>query len=96
MWIHRDAIDANDYNPNHVAPPEMRLLKRSILADGWLFPVLVCPPAPSDVTDKPYVIVDGYHRWKVSGDKASCTPDRRLHAVRSFCPSAWTVPTAWQ
>ena len=70
MWVHRDAIDANDYNPNHVAPPEMRLLRRSILSDNWLFPILVCPPAPSDVTDKPYVIVDGYHRWKVSGDKA--------------------------
>ena len=68
-WLQRDLIDANDYNPNHVAPPEMRLLRRSILADGWLFPILVCPPAPTDVTDKSHVIVDGYHRWKVSGDK---------------------------
>jgi ParB-like chromosome segregation protein Spo0J len=69
VWIHRDDIDANDYNPNHVAPPEMRLLRRSIVKSGWLFPVLVCPPAPTDTTDKPYIIVDGYHRWKVSGDK---------------------------
>jgi ParB-like chromosome segregation protein Spo0J len=70
QWINRTDLDANDYNPNHVAPPELRLLKRSILTDGWLFPLLVCPPAPDDKTDKPYVLVDGYHRWLVSDDPA--------------------------
>ena len=49
-WINRADIDPNDYNPNHVAPPEMRLLKRSILSEGWLFPLLVCLPAPDDRT----------------------------------------------
>ena len=29
-----DKIQANSYNPNHVAPPEMRLLYKSILEDG--------------------------------------------------------------
>lgn len=69
-WINRVDIDPNDYNPNHVAPPEMRLLKRSILSEGWLFPLLVCPPAPDDRTTKPYMLIDGYHRWLVSDDPA--------------------------
>lgn len=70
QWINRADIDPNDYNPNHVAPPEMRLLKRSILSEGWLFPLLVCPPAPTDSTTKPYMLIDGYHRWLVSDDPA--------------------------
>ena len=28
-----EQIDANSYNPNHVAPPEMRLLYESIKED---------------------------------------------------------------
>lgn len=57
-WVHRDALRANDYNPNAVAPPEMELLKRSIMEDGWTQPIVV----HTDGT-----IVDGFHRWTVSG-----------------------------
>lgn len=60
QWIHRTELTANDYNPNHVAPPELRLLETSILEDGWTQPI-VCLP------DK--TIVDGFHRWTVSGRK---------------------------
>ena len=54
-----DKIQANSYNPNAVAPPEMKLLYKSILEDGYTMPI-VCYYL-SDI-DK-YEIVDGYHRY---------------------------------
>jgi ParB-like chromosome segregation protein Spo0J len=65
-WIHRDCLRANSYNPNHVAPPEMRLLRISILEDGWTQPLVVRE------TDRvaEYEIVDGFHRYTVSGESA--------------------------
>ncbi len=60
QWLHRDKFKPNDYNPNSVAPPELELLKTSILEDGWTQPIVVNP----DMT-----IVDGFHRWTVSGQK---------------------------
>lgn len=56
-----DKIQANTYNPNAVAPPEMKLLYKSILEDGYTMPI-VCYYL-EDV-DK-YEIVDGYHRYTV-------------------------------
>lgn len=55
-----DMIDANSYNPNHVAPPEMRLLYESIREDGYTMPVVVYQKP-----DGRYEIVDGYHRYTV-------------------------------
>lgn len=57
-WVPRDDLTANDYNPNHVAPPELDLLALSILADGWTQPIVARPDG---------VIVDGFHRWTVAG-----------------------------
>lgn len=56
-----EKIQANAYNPNHVAPPEMKLLYQSIKEDGYTMPI-VCYYLPE--TDK-YEIVDGYHRYTV-------------------------------
>jgi ParB-like chromosome segregation protein Spo0J len=58
QWIHRDNLKPNDYNPNKVAPPELKLLKISIQEDGWTQPIVV---------NSDYTIVDGFHRWTVSG-----------------------------
>lgn len=58
-WVDRNELHANGYNPNHVAPKEMRLLKISILSDGWTQPIV----ARSDGE-----IVDGFHRWTTSAD----------------------------
>jgi len=55
-----EQIDANSYNPNHVAPPEMRLLYESIKEDGYTMPVVVYQKP-----DGRYEIVDGYHRYTV-------------------------------
>ena len=57
-WIHRDRLKPNGYNPNHVAPPEMELLAISIIEDGWTQPIVI-----NDEME----IVDGFHRWTVSG-----------------------------
>lgn len=56
-----EKIQANSYNPNNVAPPEMKLLEKSIWEDGYTMPV-VCYYL-KDI-DK-YEIVDGYHRYTV-------------------------------
>lgn len=56
-----DKIQANAYNPNHVAPPEMKLLYESIKNDGYTMPI-VCYYLEDE--DK-YEIVDGYHRYTV-------------------------------
>jgi len=56
-----DKIEANDYNPNHVARREMQLLYQSIKCDGYTMPV-VC--FYDEDRDK-YILVDGYHRWLV-------------------------------
>lgn len=56
-----DKIQANSYNPNHVAPPEMKLLYKSILEDGYTMPI-VCYYLEAE--DK-YEIVDGFHRYTV-------------------------------
>lgn len=54
-----EQIQANTYNPNHVAPPEMKLLYQSIKEDGYTMPI-VCYYLEDE--DK-YEIVDGYHRY---------------------------------
>ena len=55
-----ELIQANSYNPNAVAPPEMRLLYESIKEDGYTMPI-VCYKLPNGT----YEIVDGYHRYTV-------------------------------
>lgn len=54
-------IRANDYNPNKVAPPEMKLLELSIWEDGFTQPI-VCYYNPK--RDE-YIVVDGFHRFTI-------------------------------
>ena len=61
QWVDREQLQPNHYNPNAVAPPEMALLRTSIIEDGWTQPIVVNP----DMT-----IVDGFHRWTCSGHPA--------------------------
>lgn len=39
LWVKAESVEANDYNPNSVAPPEMELLHLSIAADGYTQPI---------------------------------------------------------
>ncbi len=61
LWVPLEQVEANDYNPNRVAPNELRLLYLSIRADGYTQPVVTIHDKRRDR----YVIVDGFHRWLV-------------------------------
>ncbi len=56
-----DKIRANEYNPNSVAPHEMKLLYESIKEDGYTMPVVVFYNKEDDM----YEIVDGFHRYTI-------------------------------
>jgi len=58
QWVDRGTLRANDYNPNKVSEDNLRLLTQSILTNGWTLPIVVRPD---------YTIIDGFHRWTVSG-----------------------------
>ena len=75
LWVKADAVEANDYNPNKVAPPEMKLLTRSIEADGYTQPIVSWP------LEDGYEVVDGFHRHRVG--KESKTVRQR---VRGYLP----------
>ncbi|MDF2984898.1 MAG: putative transcriptional regulator [Eubacterium sp.] len=64
QWIDRSRLKANDYNPNKVTRENLNLLKQSILTNGWTLPIVVRP----DMT-----IIDGFHRWMVSGEEPLIT-----------------------
>ena len=59
-----EKIVPNTYNPNSVAPPELKLLYDSIKEDGYTMPI-VCYHVKEDDT---YIIVDGFHRYRIMLD----------------------------
>lgn len=54
-----EQVQANDYNPNSVAPPEMELLETSIWEDGYTQPVVTF----YDDKIAKFIVVDGFHRY---------------------------------
>ena len=56
-----DKVVTNSYNPNIVAPPEMKLLELSIWEDGYTMPCVCYYLEEEDL----YEIVDSYHRYMV-------------------------------
>src|SRR5208337_671314 len=71
VWIKNELVEANDYNPNSVAPPEMELLKDSIMEDGFTQPVV------SFIENEKQIVVDGFHRTRVG--KESKDVKKRVH-----------------
>lgn len=59
-----EKIRPNTYNPNSVAPPELKLLYDSIKEDGYTMPIVCYYENPSDT----YIIVDGFHRYRIMLD----------------------------
>ena len=56
-----EKIKPNTYNPNAVAPPEMRLLYESVKSDGYTMPIVCYHDKAADH----YIIVDGFHRYRI-------------------------------
>lgn len=75
LWVPGQDVEANDYNPNRVAPPEMKLLQLSILEDGYTQPVVVFPE------EQGYTVVDGFHRHRVG---LECAEVRKR--IRGYLP----------
>jgi ParB-like chromosome segregation protein Spo0J len=75
LWVPAEQVLANDYNPNQVAPPEMRLLELSISEDGYTQPIVTWQ------IDGRREVVDGFHRNRVGKE---CKAVR--HRVRGYLP----------
>lgn len=59
QWIPAELIYANDYNPNKIAPPEMKLLRISIETNGYTQPIVVWR------VEAGYEVIDGFHRHRI-------------------------------
>lgn len=75
QWVASDDVSANDYNPNAVAPPEMELLRLSVMADGYTQPIV------ANQEDSRIVVIDGFHRNRV-GKECADVRDR----VQGYLP----------
>ena len=58
QFVNRNSLRPNDYNPNKVAEENLELLVQSIMVNGWTMPIVARPNG---------TIIDGFHRWTVSG-----------------------------
>ncbi len=65
LWVKAETIQANDYNPNSVAPPEMKLLEHSIIEDGYTQPIVAWE------NESKIEVVDGFHRNRVGRECAA-------------------------
>lgn len=59
LWVKNDSVEANDYNPNSVAPTEMELLRLSISEDGYTQPIVTMK------LENHREVIDGFHRNRV-------------------------------
>jgi ParB-like chromosome segregation protein Spo0J len=74
-WVKADNVRANDYNPNSVAPPEMKLLELSILEDGYTQPIV------TNLEEDVRVVIDGFHRNRVGRES-----DAVRQRIRGYLP----------
>lgn len=72
QWVPVSQVEGNDYNPNTVAPPEMKLLELSIGVDGYTQPIVA-----HEHQENEYVVVDGFHRQRIA--KKNGPIRKRLH-----------------
>jgi ParB-like chromosome segregation protein Spo0J len=77
LWVKNDMVVANDYNPNKVAPPEMKLLELSIVNDGYTQPIVSWTNTEKDKIE----VIDGFHRNRI-GKESKVVSER----VRGYLP----------
>jgi ParB-like chromosome segregation protein Spo0J len=71
LWVPSGEVQANDYNPNVVAPPELKLLKLSVQEDGYTMPIVTF------AENGHYEVVDGFHRTRVGTETTAIK--KRIH-----------------
>lgn len=71
-WVEPSTLTANGYNPNHVPPRELALLRLSITESGWTQPI---------VATKEGIIIDGFHRWHLAVAHPSLTNRGKVPVV---------------
>lgn len=72
IWVENNQVHANDYNPNSVAPPEMKLLQLSIQEDGYTQPIVTMLEENGCRE-----VIDGFHRHRVG--KENQIIQNRIH-----------------
>lgn len=75
LWVPAETVTANDYNPNTVAPPEMKLLEHSIAEDGYTQPVVTWQE------NGRREVIDGFHRHRVGTESK-----RVLNRIKGYLP----------
>lgn len=60
LWEPIESVKKNEYNPNSVAPTELKLLETSIAEDGYTQPIVTW------ITESGREIIDGFHRSKIA------------------------------
>lgn len=75
-WVKAENVVANEYNPNTVAPPEMKLLEHSITQDGYTQPIVTWPH------DGVIEVIDGFHRHRV-GKESEVVRER----IKGYLPT---------
>lgn len=84
VWVKADRVQANSYNPNKVARPEMDLLDDSISSDGFTQPIVGFPLMEGAAPwAGPVEVVDGFHRHLI-GQRPAHTA--RLHGYLPVAP----------
>jgi ParB-like chromosome segregation protein Spo0J len=69
LWVRAESVLANNYNPNVVAAPEMKLLEHSVSEDGYTQPIVTW--AIGENGDGAREVVDGFHRHRVGRESAA-------------------------
>lgn len=82
QWVPAESVFANDYNPNSVAPPEMELLRLSIMADGYTQPIVTMPE------EDHFTVIDGFHRNRVGKECADVK-----HRTHGYLPVVRIKPS---
>lgn len=86
LWVKSEAVIANDYNPNSVAPPEMKLLEHSIAQDGFTQPVVTWVDGETGNRE----VIDGFHRNRVGKD-SKAVRERLMGYLPVTTANQWRV-----
>lgn len=75
LWVPITEVKKNEYNPNTVAPTELKLLETSITEDGYTQPVVTW------INEAQREIIDGFHRSKVAKES-----EKVANTLHGFIP----------